>query len=79
MDTVQEDPSDPPVPVPATEILRLERPAFREGEWIPPVHTGNGRDLSPPPSWSQAPEGTLAHVLILETVRTGVCGSAPQR
>ncbi|MGB7563134.1 MAG: YbhB/YbcL family Raf kinase inhibitor-like protein [Prochlorococcaceae cyanobacterium] len=46
--------------------MRLESPAFREGEWIPLIHTGEGRDLSPALSWSGAPEGIRSYVLILE-------------
>ena len=46
--------------------MRLESPAFPEGEWIPRIHTGEGSDLSPPLSWSGAPEGTCSYVLILD-------------
>lgn len=46
--------------------MRLDSPAFREGEWIPPIHTGEGRDLSPPLSWSGAPQETGSYALILE-------------
>jgi Raf kinase inhibitor-like YbhB/YbcL family protein len=46
--------------------MRLESPAFREGEWIPQIHTGEGRDLSPPLGWSAAPQGTCSYVLILD-------------
>lgn len=46
--------------------MRLESPAFREGEWIPQIHTGFGRDLSPALSWSGAPQGTRSYVLILD-------------
>ncbi len=46
--------------------MRLEIPAFRDGEWIPRIHSGEGRDLSPPLSWSGAPQGTRSFVLILD-------------
>jgi Raf kinase inhibitor-like YbhB/YbcL family protein len=46
--------------------MRLESPAFREGEWIPQIHTGDGRDLSPALSWSGAPQETRSFVLILD-------------
>jgi Raf kinase inhibitor-like YbhB/YbcL family protein len=46
--------------------MRLESPAFAEGEWIPQIHTGEGRDLSPPLQWSEAPEGTRSYALILD-------------
>lgn len=46
--------------------MRLESPAFVEGEWIPRIHTGEGHALSPVLRWSGAPEGTRSYVLILD-------------
>jgi phosphatidylethanolamine-binding protein (PEBP) family uncharacterized protein len=54
--------------------MRLESPAFLDGEWIPRIHTGESRDLSPPLNWSGAPQGTGSYVLILEDgSRHGSC------
>jgi len=46
--------------------MRMESPAFLEGKRIPPIHTGEGSDLSPPLKWSGAPQGTGSYVLILD-------------
>jgi Raf kinase inhibitor-like YbhB/YbcL family protein len=46
--------------------MRLESPAFQEGGWIPQIHTGDGRDLSPPLMWSEVPEQVRSFVLILD-------------
>jgi Raf kinase inhibitor-like YbhB/YbcL family protein len=46
--------------------MRLESPAFRDGEWIPRIHTGEGRDLSPALRWQEVPEPTGSFVLILD-------------
>jgi Raf kinase inhibitor-like YbhB/YbcL family protein len=44
--------------------LKIESPAFGEGERIPAKHTGEGEDVSPPLRWSGVPEGTRQLVLI---------------
>jgi Raf kinase inhibitor-like YbhB/YbcL family protein len=46
--------------------MRLESPAFREGEWMPRIHTGEGRDRPPALEWRGAPEQTRSFVLILD-------------
>lgn len=44
--------------------LALTSSAFSEGERIPPKYTCDGEDVSPPLSWSGAPEGTKSLALI---------------
>ena len=46
--------------------FHLESPAFRDGELIPLIHTGEGLNLSPPLRWSGAPEHTRSYALLLE-------------
>ena len=46
--------------------FRLESPAFANGGPIPAKHTADGRDVSPPLSWSGAPAATRAFALICE-------------
>lgn len=46
--------------------MRLESPAFRDGQWMPRIHTGDGQDLSPPLSWSEAPGTTRSFALIMD-------------
>jgi Raf kinase inhibitor-like YbhB/YbcL family protein len=45
--------------------LQLTSPAFRANDRIPPVHTCDGNDTSPPLAWSGAPSGTKSFALIL--------------
>lgn len=45
--------------------FHLESAAFRDGELIPVIHTGEGLNLSPPLRWSGAPAGTRSFVLVL--------------
>ena len=44
----------------------LTSTAFAEGHPIPPKHTGDGEDLSPPLTWSAVPEGTKELALICD-------------
>jgi Raf kinase inhibitor-like YbhB/YbcL family protein len=44
----------------------LQSSAFEHGEPIPVRHTCEGEDLSPPLSWSGAPEGTLSLALVVD-------------
>ena len=44
----------------------LTSTAFANGERIPDKYTGNGEDVSPPLSWSPAPEGTAELALICD-------------
>ncbi len=46
--------------------MRLESPAFRQGETIPEVHTCEGKDTSPPLSWRDLPAGTRSLALIVD-------------
>ena len=45
--------------------FHLESPAFRDGELIPVIHTGEGLNLSPPLRWSGAPGSTGSFALVL--------------
>ncbi len=47
-------------------MLKLESASFPNGEAIPVKHTCDGEDLSPPLSWSAAPEGTKGFALICD-------------
>ena len=44
--------------------LKLESPAFAQEGVIPSKHTGEGVDVSPALSWSNAPEGTKSYAII---------------
>lgn len=44
--------------------LILTSPAFKHGERIPVLYTCEGKDLSPPLSWSGAPAGTHSFALV---------------
>ena len=46
--------------------LALTSPAFTHQGSIPQQYTCQGRDVSPPLSWSGAPEGTKGFVLIVD-------------
>ena len=47
-------------------MLTLRSPAFQDGAPMPPRHTCDGDDLSPPLAWSDAPAGTKTFVLIVD-------------
>ena len=49
-----------------TPTLRLTSAAFADGTEIPTIHTCEGRDQSPPLSWSGVPQGTRSLVLIVD-------------
>lgn len=44
----------------------LHSPAFANGQTIPPRHTADGDNVSPPLEWSDAPVGTRSYALIVE-------------
>lgn len=46
--------------------LKLRIPAFAEGARMPADFTGDGRDASPSLSWTGAPAGTKAFVLVMD-------------
>lgn len=48
----------------ALSEMQLRSGAFGPGGAIPSKHTGEGEDVSPELSWSQAPEGTRAFAVI---------------
>ncbi len=64
-------PPAPPLPSPAAlrprpvQVMTLESPAFADGGLIPAAHAQTGRDLSPPLTWSGAPEGTATFALVV--------------
>ncbi|MBB3046315.1 hypothetical protein FHR99_000551 [Litorivivens lipolytica] len=48
----------------ALSEMRLTSSAFTEGGAIPSKHTGEGEDISPALSWTNAPEGTKSFAVI---------------
>ena len=48
----------------ALSDMQLTSTAFATGSSIPSKHTGEGVDVSPELSWSNAPEGTKAFAVI---------------
>jgi len=46
--------------------LELKSPAFTAGGFIPKQHSCQGSDVSPPLSWSQAPQGTKSFALVMD-------------
>jgi Raf kinase inhibitor-like YbhB/YbcL family protein len=46
--------------------FQIFSPAFAEGEWIPPLHSCQGADISPSLEWSDEPTETRSFALILE-------------
>jgi len=46
--------------------LEIKSTAFQEGSEIPRQYTCEGRDVSPPLSWSRPPEGTRSQALIMD-------------
>lgn len=53
-------------PIDKMRTLRVTSRAFDEGQPIPVVYTGDGKDVSPPLSWTGAPEGTKEFALICD-------------
>jgi Raf kinase inhibitor-like YbhB/YbcL family protein len=47
-------------------MLKIESSAFSANDRIPKKYTGEGTDVSPPLSWSGAPDGTVELVLICD-------------
>lgn len=48
----------------APSKMQLASAAFRNGAAIPTKHTGEGADVSPAMSWSDAPQGTKSFALV---------------
>lgn len=48
----------------ALSTMQLTSSAFRPGGAIPVKYTGEGEDVSPPLSWSDAPDGTRSFALV---------------
>jgi len=46
--------------------MKLASPAFEHQAAIPPLHTCDGRDISPALNWSDLPAGTKSLVLIVD-------------
>ncbi len=46
--------------------MKLESPAFKDGQPIPRRHTGEGEDLSPALAWSGVPPGTKEFALVCD-------------
>jgi hypothetical protein len=46
--------------------LKLTIRAFRDGDWIPKLHTCEGADLSPALEWEGEPDGTKSFALIVD-------------
>lgn len=49
-----------------SSAFQLVSNAFADGDWIPPLHTLEGLNLSPPLSWSGEPEATGSFALVLD-------------
>jgi hypothetical protein len=50
------------------EVMKLSTSAWQDGGAIPPKFAQPGRDVSPPLSWSAAPEGTNGFVVIAHDI-----------
>lgn len=48
--------------------ITLQSSAFRDGEMIPPKHTCDGNDVSPPLSWLDVPSQSESLALIFEDI-----------
>ncbi len=46
--------------------MKLLSPAFADGQPIPVVYTGEGKDFSPPLDWTEPPAGTKSFALICD-------------
>ena len=61
------EPAPPPPPKEAPKVaFELKSTAFAANGAIPVEHTCDGKDLSPPLSWSGAPAGTKSFALIMD-------------
>ncbi len=46
--------------------MELKSPAFEDGGAIPPEHTCDGKDISPPLEWTDPPPGVEEFALLME-------------
>jgi len=53
-------------PISLRSSFQLESRAFADGAWIPPLHTIEGLNLSPPLHWSGEPGATASFSLVLD-------------
>jgi Raf kinase inhibitor-like YbhB/YbcL family protein len=47
------------------KTFTLQSPAFDNGAWIPTAYTADGRNVSPPLQWSDAPESAKSFAIIM--------------
>lgn len=62
----QAETATPEVSPPMTDSLAVTSAAFAEGGTIPSRFTCDGADVSPPLSWSEAPDATRAFALVVD-------------
>lgn len=64
--TVMALPTDPLRLMNRNGHFHLESPAFADGAPMPPLHSAEGLNLSPPLRWGGVPLGTCSFALVLE-------------
>lgn len=47
-------------------LFTLKSPAFTDHQEIPSTYTCDGKNISPPLHWQNAPEGTISYTLIMD-------------
>ena len=60
----------------AVQVMALTTTAWPDGGDIPAKHAQAGRDVSPPLSWNDVPEGVASFVLIAHDLDAAVAGGA---
>ncbi len=48
----------------ALSDMTLKSPVFEEGDALPKKHSGEGKNVSPPLSWSKVPDNTESYAII---------------
>jgi len=56
----------------AIQVMTLTTPAWPDGGMIPRKYTQAGEEVSPPLSWTGAPEGVVSYVLIVHDVDAAI-------